>query len=84
MLEMDPQSPVEAEWQLLAIEQVKRLKAAYFRTLDAKLWSELAQLFTPNCEFITYRSPDNVDLKRRCGRDAIVASASHRMRQIRI
>jgi hypothetical protein len=74
MLEMQSQSPIEAERQLLAIEQIKRLQAAYFRTLDGKLWDELAQLFTPDCEFITYRNPDNVDPKRRCGRDAIVAS----------
>jgi hypothetical protein len=71
---MHSQAPIAAEWQLLAIEQIKRLKAAYFRRLDGKLWDELAQLLTPDCEFITYRDPDNVGPKRRCGRDAIVAS----------
>jgi hypothetical protein len=71
---MHSQSPIEAEWQLLAIVQVKRLEAACFRTLDGKPWDQLAQLFTPDCEFVTYRDPDNVDPKRRCGRDAIMAS----------
>jgi hypothetical protein len=56
------------------IEQIKRLKAAYFRTLDGKLWDEFAQLLTPDCEFITYRDPAGVEPKRRCGREAIMAS----------
>jgi len=64
----------DARWQLLATEQIKRLKARYFETLDAKRWNEFAALFTPDCEFITYRAADNTQPKRRCGPEEIVAS----------
>ena len=40
MAEMDP---VE---RLLAIEEIKQLKARYFRTMDQKRWDEMAQVFT--------------------------------------
>jgi SnoaL-like domain len=36
---------------ILAIEEIKRLKARYFRLLDTKRWSELAELFTPDARF---------------------------------
>jgi hypothetical protein len=45
---MHSQSPIEAEWQLLAIVQIKRLEAACSRRLDGKPWDQLAQLFTPD------------------------------------
>jgi hypothetical protein len=48
---MHSQSPIEAEWQLLAIVQIKRLEAACSRRLDGKPWDQLAQLFTPDYEF---------------------------------
>jgi hypothetical protein len=64
----------DARWQLLATEQIKRLKARYFDTLDAKRWDEFATLFTPDCEFITYRDADHAHPKRRCGPEEIVAS----------
>ena len=64
----------DTRWQLLATQQIKRLKARYFDTLDAKRWNEFATLFTPDCEFITYRDADNTHPKRRCGPDEIVAS----------
>ncbi|MDZ7784202.1 MAG: nuclear transport factor 2 family protein [Halioglobus sp.] len=36
---------------LLAIEEIKRLKARYFRCVDCKDWSGLQALFTPDAEF---------------------------------
>lgn len=35
---------------LVAIEEIKRIKARYFRFVDTKRWEELADLFTENCE----------------------------------
>jgi hypothetical protein len=32
--------------KLLAIEEIKNLKARYFRLMDAKLWDELSDVFT--------------------------------------
>lgn len=34
--------------KLLAIEEIKQLKAQYFQRLDSKEWTELAALFTPD------------------------------------
>jgi deazaflavin-dependent oxidoreductase (nitroreductase family) len=36
---------------LLAIEQIKQLKARYFRLVDTKQWATLESLFTPDCTF---------------------------------
>lgn len=38
----------EPEIELLEIEEIKRLKARYFRYVDTKDWSGLASLFTPD------------------------------------
>ena len=35
---------------LIEIEEIKRLKYAYFRCIDQKLWDELASLFTSDVE----------------------------------
>jgi hypothetical protein len=61
------------------VEHIRHLKASYFRTLDGKLWDEFAQLFTADCEFITYRDPDGLEPKRRCGREAIVDSVRRKV-----
>jgi hypothetical protein len=37
--------------QLLAIEQIRRLKAAYFRCMDTKRWDELPGVFTEDSIF---------------------------------
>ena len=37
--------------RLLAIEEIKQLKAAYFWTVDRKDWSALAELFTDDAVF---------------------------------
>lgn len=35
---------------LIDIEQIKQVKARYFRFVDTKQWAELADLFTEDCE----------------------------------
>jgi uncharacterized protein (TIGR02246 family) len=57
-----------------AIERIKQLKAAYFDALDGKIWRDFAQLFTPDCEFITYKDVANTIPKRRSGPTEITAS----------
>lgn len=37
--------------QLLAVEAIRNLKAAYFRCMDTKNWPRLAELFTEDAEF---------------------------------
>lgn len=37
--------------RLVAIEDIKRLKARYFRSLDEKTWSKLRDVFTPTAIF---------------------------------
>ncbi len=41
----------EAIEQLLAIEQIRQLKARYFRCMDSKDWSGFQQLFTDDAVF---------------------------------
>ena len=41
--------------RLLAIEDIRRLKARYFRLMDTKQWDEFGTLFTPDMKVI---SPD--------------------------
>jgi SnoaL-like domain len=36
---------------LLAIEDIKKLKARYFRYVDTKQWDELLEIFAPDVEF---------------------------------
>jgi 3-phenylpropionate/cinnamic acid dioxygenase small subunit len=36
--------------QLMDIEQIKQLKARYFRLLDTKQWEAWGQVFTADCE----------------------------------
>jgi hypothetical protein len=71
---MDSYSPTDTAWQQRAIEQIERLKASYFRALDAKQWDEFAALFAPECEFVTYRGTDGLHPKRRVGGRDIAAS----------
>jgi hypothetical protein len=37
--------------QLLAVEQIRKLKAAYFRCMDTKCWDELPGVFTEDSIF---------------------------------
>ena len=43
--------------QLWDIEQIKQLKARYFRYIDSKDWDSFAQLFTEDCVHHLPRSP---------------------------
>jgi hypothetical protein len=42
--------PVDAIARLDAIEEIRNLKARYFRLMDTKQWDELATLFAPDLE----------------------------------
>jgi hypothetical protein len=53
-------TPVE---QLLAIEEIKSLKARYFRHIDFKEWDAYQALFTP--DFIFYRDDGEVSVRGR-------------------
>jgi uncharacterized protein (TIGR02246 family) len=53
------------------LEEIKRLKARYFRTLDRKEWSGFAQVFAREA---VMEVPEAGMVRR--GRDAIVASVS--------
>jgi ketosteroid isomerase-like protein len=44
----------EALWE---IEQIKQLKARYFRLLDTKDWDGFAQLFTDDCQHVVPADP---------------------------
>jgi hypothetical protein len=37
--------------KLLAVEEIRKLKATYFRCMDTKAWEELAGVFTENAVF---------------------------------
>ena len=52
---------------LVAIEEIKRLKHRYLRTLDLKQWDEFADTLTPDC------SADYGERLSFLGRDEIVA-----------
>lgn len=47
----EPRSLAERLARLEAIEEIKRLKAAYFRYLDLHWWDELRRLFTDDAVF---------------------------------
>lgn len=57
---------------LLAIEEIKRLKARYFRLLDAKQWDAWGDVFTADAELRFGPGPDEV----LHGREAIVAGVA--------
>ena len=57
--------------RLLDIEEIKQLKARYFRSLDQKRWDEFGQVFTRDA---LLEVPE-ADMTRN-GRDTIVASVS--------
>ena len=57
--------------RLLDIEEIKGLKARYFRTLDQKKWDEFGQVFARDAVLEVPEADMTVH-----GRDAIVASVS--------
>lgn len=42
---------MDIPFRLAAIEDIKQLKARYFRCVDTKDWDRLARVFTPDVEF---------------------------------
>jgi uncharacterized protein (TIGR02246 family) len=62
--------------RLLAIEEIKRLKARYFRTLDHKDWDGFGQVFAEDA-VLDVPEADMVEH----GRDAIVAAVSRAMKR---
>jgi len=61
---------------LIDIEQIKQLKARYFRFMDAKRWDAWADVFTEDCHLQVENGP-GVPQTDVAGRDAIVAYVSH-------
>ena len=59
---------------LVALEQIKRLKYAYFRCLDQKRWAEMATLFAPDATAAYSGGKYHYE-----GRDAIVAFMQQNM-----
>ena len=63
--------------KLLAIEEIKTLKARYFRCMDTHDWDGLADVFTSDCSFDPHgameESPDRSGTEPIRGREATVA-----------
>jgi ketosteroid isomerase-like protein len=57
---------------LLAVEEIKQLKARYFRLMDTKQWDEWADLFTEDCVVWVEDQPDVTYTSR----DQFVSSTS--------
>ena len=64
--------------QLLDIEEIKRLKARYFRSMDQKHWDEFAQVFARDA---VLEVPEANLVKH--GREAITASVSGVLTNVR-
>jgi hypothetical protein len=47
-------SALEPIEQLLAIEEIRRLKARYWRFVDTKRWPEFGELFAPDAHFLDH------------------------------
>lgn len=54
---MSEPSSVPVVEQLVAIEDIKRLKARYLRAMDSRLWDELRDTFTDDARFELRRGP---------------------------
>jgi hypothetical protein len=70
MMECGDLDPVQ---QLLDIEQIRRLKARYFRLMDTKRWEEFRNLFTDDALF-----EGNTDLQTITGPPGLVADSADR------
>lgn len=58
---------------LVAIEEIKQLKARYFRLMDTKQWDEWADVFTEDCTMWVADQPDVTYTSR----DEFVAAVSN-------
>jgi hypothetical protein len=54
-----PETMEQAVRRLCAIEDIRRVKAAYFRCVDLRLWDEFADLFTEDLEVDFAESTSN-------------------------
>ena len=70
MAAMDPVA------RLVAIEDIKQLKARYFRTMDQKRWDEMAQVFTNDARMEAEGYVTE-------GRDAIIEFLQNVLNQVR-
>ena len=70
---MTPMDPVA---RLVAIEDIKQLKARYFRTMDQKRWDEMAQVFTHDARMDAEGYVTD-------GRDAIIEFLKNVLDQVR-
>ncbi len=66
---------MDESFRLAAIEEIRILKARYFRFVDTKRWDELKALFTPDATFASQRSHLDETLTPIDGLDAFVAYA---------
>ena len=64
---------------LVDIEEIKQLKARYFRFMDMKQWDAWADVFTEDCHLLVEGSP-GVNQTDITGRDKIVAFVSKVLR----
>lgn len=64
--------------RLVDLEEIKRLKARYFRTLDTKQWKEFGDVFTEDCSLANGPAEDGV-VK---GRGEIVAYVKRGVSQL--
>ena len=63
--------------KLLTIEELKQLKARYFRLVDTKQWAAWGQLFTP--DVVVDFSADNPGHEPIRGRDELVKTVEYRL-----
>ena len=63
--------------QLVAVEQIKQLKARYFRLMDTKQWQDWAQVFTEDA--VLQWGPEESHVFH--GRDAIVNGVRQALRE---
>jgi SnoaL-like protein len=74
---MDPDRTADQRLELLEdLEQIKRLKARYFRCVDEKRWDEIVDLFTPDARIAATSAagsnPDSfLTSLRRLGEDGV-------------
>ena len=57
--------------ELIAIEEIKQLKARYFRLMDQGRWEEFAELFSEDCEQ-NWQAAPGAELAGGKGRAAVV------------
>lgn len=74
MTASEAQSPTDLLSVLWDIEQIKQLKARYFRFVDGRRWPELQQLFTEDC---TFHSDGMAGVNSVDGVAAFVARVAH-------